>query len=149
MIQLKVINKLEEFPQVVNQDSFIEFLHNHLDKFGDSREAIKAAIEYTFSEEKGKGGFLLAALENDKLIGALVMNHTGMTHYIPENILVYIAVHEDFRGKGLGTKIIDKAREITQGEIALHVEYDNPAKKLYERLGFDNKYAEMRLTNKE
>ena len=32
-----------------------------------------------------------------------------------------------------------------QGNIALHVEPDNPAIKLYEKLGFTNKYLEMRL----
>ena len=31
-----------------------------------------------------------------------------------------------------------------EGDTKLHVEYDNPAKRLYERLGFENKYAEMR-----
>ncbi len=102
-----------------------------------------------FSKAQGKGGFLLAALENDKLVGALVMNATGMEDYIPENYLVYIAVHSDLRGKGLGTKIIEKAREEAKGDIAIHVEYNNPAKKLYEHLGFETKYAEMRLKNKE
>lgn len=33
----------------------------------------------------------------------------------------------------------------TKGAIALHVEPDNPAKKLYEHFGFTNKYLEMRL----
>jgi ribosomal protein S18 acetylase RimI-like enzyme len=32
-----------------------------------------------------------------------------------------------------------------RGNIALHVEPDNPAKILYEKLGFTNKYLEMRL----
>lgn len=35
--------------------------------------------------------------------------------------------------------------EPTKGNIALHVEPDNPAKKLYENCGFTNKYLEMRL----
>ncbi|MDK2978441.1 MAG: hypothetical protein PWP52_1155, partial [Bacteroidales bacterium] len=30
-------------------------------------------------------------------------------------------------------------------DVKLHVEYDNPAKRLYERLGMTTKYAEMRL----
>ena len=33
----------------------------------------------------------------------------------------------------------------TEGDIALHVEPDNPAKFLYEKFGFTKKYLEMRL----
>ena len=37
------------------------------------------------------------------------------------------------------------AIQMANGDIALHVEPDNPAKILYEKLGFTNKYLEMRL----
>jgi ribosomal protein S18 acetylase RimI-like enzyme len=70
-----------------------------------------------------------------------------MKGYIPENILVYIAVNKEYRGKGIGGKLIDEAIKKADGEVALHVEYDNPAKRLYERKGFESKYAEMRLKN--
>ena len=40
---------------------------------------------------------------------------------------------------------MEQALKLTKGDVALHVEPDNPAKKLYERLGFTNKYLEMRL----
>ncbi|MDD2413380.1 MAG: GNAT family N-acetyltransferase, partial [Bacteroidales bacterium] len=69
--------------------------------------------------------------------------------FIPENILVYIAVDGQYRGKGFGAEIIKEAIKNTKGNIKLHVEYDNPAKRLYERLGFTSKYAEMRLENNE
>ena len=73
------------------------------------------------------------------------MNKTGMSGYIPDNILVYVAVDASLRGKGIGAQIIKKSFELAEGDIKLHVEYDNPAKRLYERLGMTTKYAEMRL----
>ena len=54
-------------------------------------------------------------------------------------------MHNKARGKGVGKKIMQKAIEIADGDIALHVEPNNPAKFLYEKLGFENKYLEMRL----
>ena len=78
------------------------------------------------------------------MVGAVIINFTGMKGYIPENILVYIASHQDYRGMGIGKKLMEMALENTEGNIALHVEPDNPAKKLYEKMGFTNKYLEMR-----
>jgi ribosomal protein S18 acetylase RimI-like enzyme len=54
-------------------------------------------------------------------------------------------VHRDYRGKGLGKELMNKALLYAKGDIALHVEPHNPAKFLYEKVGFDNKYLEMRL----
>jgi ribosomal protein S18 acetylase RimI-like enzyme len=85
-------------------------------------------------------------LTNDKkIVGVTVVNETGMSGYIPENILVYIATHKDFRGKGLGKKLMQEAINFAKGDIALHVEANNPAKHLYEKLGFTAPYLEMRL----
>ena len=40
--------------------------------------------------------------------------------------------------------MVERIQQECGGGIALHVEYDNPARRLYERLGFTSKYAEMR-----
>ena len=106
----------------------------------------KKSIDYAFSDDKGKGGFMVTASEDGVLVGVVVMNHTGMSDFIPEYYLVYVAVHKNVRGKGIGGKIIKQAIEHAETDVALHVEYDNPAKKLYERLGFESKYAEMRYS---
>jgi ribosomal protein S18 acetylase RimI-like enzyme len=87
-------------------------------------------------------------LADDNRIGAAIINKTGMKGYIPENILVYIATHKDQRGKGIGKQIMKTIIENTDGDIALHVEHENPALHLYKKLGFTNKYLEMRLTKK-
>jgi ribosomal-protein-alanine N-acetyltransferase len=146
MLDIRIVKKVSEF-QNTSAEEFIGFLHQHLGRFGDPVSDIKKCMDYAFSEEKGEGGFVLAAYHEGALVGGLIMNKTGMSGYIPENILVYIAVDAAYRGKGFGGEIIKKAFEIADGDIKLHVEYDNPAKRLYERLGFTNKYAEMRFQN--
>lgn len=144
MLKIKEIYKLEDFKPELTKKEFIDFLHTHLDRFGDPKDQIEMSIDYAFSKAEGKGGFLLAGFWEDKLVGGLVMNKTGMSGYIPDNILVYVAVDANMRGKGIGAQIIEKSFEIAEGDIKLHVEYDNPAKRLYERLGMTTKYAEMR-----
>lgn len=123
----------------------VDFLFANLDQYGDSRESIDAAIEYAISGGLKPGGIVILAKNDNNIIGAVVLNKTGMSGYIPENILVYIAVHKNARGTGLGKKLMQKAIDMTDGNIALHVEKDNPAKFLYEKMGFTNPYLEMRL----
>ena len=144
MLKMHVFRTEDEMKKFISREEFVDFLYNHLDRFRDSKDAIKKAISYAFSEAEGKGGFIVAAYYEDKLVGGLVMNSTGMKDFIPENILVYVAVDSTYRGKGFGKQIIREAAANCDGDIALHVEYDNPAKRLYERLGFESKYAEMR-----
>lgn len=126
-------------------NTLVIFLHTHLEEFGDSKEDIQKAFDYTFSEEQGKGGFILVGYEQNEIIGSVVLNQTGMQGYIPENILVYIATHKNQRGKGFGKQLMQKAIDEANGNIALHVEPNNPALYLYKKLGFENKYLEMRL----
>ena len=145
MLTIKDYNSFKEMENDISLNTLVDFLHTHLDRFGDSKEAIKKCIEYSFSQNEGCGGFVSAGFLENELAGAVVMNKTGMSGYIPDNILVYIAVNSKFRNKGIGGKLINHIIDKSEGDIKLHVEYDNPAKRLYERIGFTNKYAEMRL----
>ena len=88
-------------------------------------------------------------MDGDVMVGAVVVNKTGMQRYIPENILVYIATHNQYRGRGIGKKLMQETIKVCDGAIALHCEPDNPAKYLYEKLGFTSKYLEMRLPNEK
>lgn len=117
-----------------------EFLHDHLDKYGDELEAIHKCLKYVYN----RGGFITVGHEGDEVKGAVVINDTHMSGYIPEHILVYIAVDRSTRGQGFGKQLMQNVLERCDGDVALHVEPDNPAKRLYERLGFTNKYLEMR-----
>jgi ribosomal protein S18 acetylase RimI-like enzyme len=67
-----------------------------------------------------------------------------MAGYVPENLLLFIAVKSQARGRGIGGRLLKRVFEETTGMIKLHVEKDNPARRLYERAGFESKYLEMR-----
>ena len=121
-----------------------DFLFNHLDQYGDKKEDIMKAIDYALSDFHHQGGFVITAEENAQIVGTVVMLQTNMEGYVPENLLVYIAVHNDMRGRGVGKTLMQKAIKFSQGNIALHVEPDNPARFLYEKVGFETKYQEMR-----
>ncbi len=55
------------------------------------------------------GGFALVGTIDGKMAGAVIINRTGMEEYIPENILVYIAVDAALRGKGIGKQLMKKS----------------------------------------
>ncbi len=131
-------------PEEKEKNDIIEFLYTNLEEFGDAKEDITRAVDYALEERPSFGGFLLTSIHNEELSGVVVVNRTGMKGYIPENILVYIASHKKLRGKGIGKALMKKSVEQAEGDVALHVEPENPAKFLYEKIGFTNKYLEMR-----
>jgi len=135
----------EENPTNFSRSDITDFLYEHLDEFGDSKDAIRTCIAFAYGDKEGQDGFILIAHDDDVITGAVIMNHTNMSLYIPEHFLVYIAVNKDYRRQGIGKTMMEKIAENTEGDIALHVEPDNPARKLYEKMGFTNKYLEMRL----
>ncbi len=130
---------------MIERNAIATFLEIHLDEYGDKKEDIAKCLDYALNSGVSPGGFAVTAHDKDKIVGAVIVNRTGMEGYIPENILVYIAMHKDYRGHGIGKKLMLEAINNADGDIALHVEPNNPAKILYEKLGFTNKYLEMRL----
>ncbi len=147
MLKFKIYNPHTKM-SAVQKHTATEFLYKHLGQYGDKKPDIKKAVNYALEETPSFGGFVLERYdENENIVGIVVLNRTGMSDYIPKNILVYIAVDSAHRGKGYGEKLMNKAIELTEGDIALHVEKDNPARFLYEKVGFTNPYLEMRLSN--
>ena len=141
-LKYKLINKFSGPTSLVTNGEVKHFLFKHLEQYGDNLVDIQKAIDYVFESH---GGFILVQFFENKISGVVVINETGMSGYIPENILVYIAVDNKHRGNGFGKELMTCAIKSCTGDIALHVEKDNPARFLYENLGFTNPYLEMRL----
>ncbi len=144
MIQTKVFNTKNK-PNSKEKEGLIDFLFDNLQEYGDPKSDIEKAVNYALKETTSFGGFILVSYLENEISGIVVVNQTGMKDYIPENILVYIATHKNHRGKGIGKMLMKKTIDLAKGSIALHVEPENPARFLYEKVGFSSKYIEMRL----
>jgi hypothetical protein len=139
MLKIETILNLDDLEQRISKDTLIDFLHTHLDRFRDTKSAISKAIDYAFSQDPGRGGYLITAELDGKLVGAVVMNNTGW-----KSLFQYYLSTSRWMPQywtGIGAKLLHKAFDTADGDIASHVEYDNP-QTLYERVGFSTKYAE-------
>lgn len=144
MLQITKFNK-HNLPSLIEADFIAQFLYDHLEEYGDELEDIKAAMDFALEKNELPGGFILTIADNNSILAVAVVLNTLMSGFIPEHILVYIATHPDSRGKGIGKQLLNRIKQECVGDIALHVDSENPARKLYERVGFETPYLEMRL----
>jgi ribosomal-protein-alanine N-acetyltransferase len=143
-INIHVIRKRGDFPSWTDVDNLAKFIYENIKPYEDTLDDTRKAVEIAIDPDHPKGAFILVAEENQKPVGALIMLRTGMKGYVPENILLMVCVHPSMRGRGVGGQIIRKGIDLAEGDVKLHVEYENPAKQVYEKIGFTTKYAEMR-----
>jgi GNAT superfamily N-acetyltransferase len=141
------VNKESELPAWADRVAVAKFLHETMEPYNDPLEYVQAGLDYAFSEAEGKGGFIMLVRKDDRLAGACLMLETGMKGYVPETLLLMVSVAPELRGQGVGRILIERCLAECRGSVKLHVEYDNPARRLYERVGFTSKYAEMRWEN--
>lgn len=127
-------------------------LVNFLDDYGENAggpASIREAMEYALKNKPSFGGFILVTRRLRKIVAAIIANRTGMDGYNPTNIFVYAGFHPDVRGdEQLIKHIMHEAIEYADGEIAMHVKPGHPALELYETLGFQAQYLELRLDKK-
>ena len=144
MIETKIFDA-ENKPDSKEKERIVDFLYDNLEQYGDPKSDIQKAVDYALRERPSFGGFVFVGYMENEIVGIVVINETGMQGYIPENILVYIATHKNYRGKGIGRFLLQETIKLTKGSIALHVEPENPARFLYKKVGFTSKYIEMRF----
>ena len=139
-----VLRRLDDLPPWLTIKSLSRFVYENIKPYEDTLEDTRRAVEMALDPDRPEGAFILVAEKDRNPVGALIMLRTGMKGYVPENILLMVCVHPSMRGKGVGGQLIRKGIDTADGDVKLHVEYDNPARKVYEKIGFTSKYAEMR-----
>lgn len=147
-LEYSYFDRVEDLPPWLSLDLLADAFHHKMKPYHDTLQDVRRALEYGLGVDPGKdGGFVMTACRGQELVGGILMLRTGMGGYIPSWILLMVFVDPSLRGQGVGRQLIDRARARCDGDIKLHVEHDNPARRLYERVGFTSKYLEMRLSN--
>jgi len=124
----------------------IKFLSCNQGDYVIEKNDISSAIEYAMKDRPSFGGYVVTIEEEDQIVGATVVNKTGMAGYGPENILVYFATELDSKNYEMSRKLLEKTIKIAKGDIAFLVTPDNPWKSIFRRLGFESKLMEMKFS---
>ena len=141
---LHVIRNPREIPHWTDHGRIAGFFHETMRPWNDALPDVSKGLDHALSTTDDRSGFVLLAAHAEELSGGLAMLDTGLGGFVPKYLLLFVAVRPDLRGQGIGKTLVQQALSMCDGAVKLHVEYDNPAKHLYERLGFSTKYAEMR-----
>jgi ribosomal protein S18 acetylase RimI-like enzyme len=114
-MEFKIINKSTGQDKIYTNQIVAQFLFTHLEEYGDKVEDILKCTDYVMNPDKG--GNIVVGIDDNKIVGVVILTNTGMKDFIPENILVYIAVDNSQRGKGYGKQLMQKAISIAEGNI--------------------------------
>jgi RimJ/RimL family protein N-acetyltransferase len=110
--------------------------------------------------EEGNAVATVAENDNSRIVGMCEVERLHPGTYISHRGELGLVVVKEFRGKGIGTELMQRTLEKCKGKfdvVQLGVFRINPAKRLYERLGFqsygrdsfgvkrDNRFFEIEL----
>ena len=135
-LNIEIIDKKD---LMISHNDFLKTLDEWLVQFTDSMEEIEEAVENAFKE-----GYVICAFYEGVIVGITIISRSRFEKFFPKYHLSYIATKRDIKGKGIATQLLQKAIEVTGGDLSLHVEIENKrAIKLYEKMGLRKKYYRM------
>lgn len=124
--------------------SLVAFICTHTPN--TNKKDVIEALDYALKEKPSFGGFILALKKDHSFIASIVVNNTGMQGYKPDNIFVYVTIHEAYQNDEQVLKeIMCKALDMSNGDVALHIDPKSPIIKFYQKLGFTQRTLELRM----
>lgn len=127
------------------KSAVVHFLHAHATgiSYQVARNVVDCVLKYTPSF----GGFILADWAGNRLRALVVVNRTGMSGFGPDNLISFAVVNEEEElPMHLLEKLIRQAIHFSDGEIAFHLPKRHPAIKIFQDLGFQQDFVELRFS---
>jgi alanine racemase len=140
------LRSAKSLPDWLNISDIIEFIRQQMGSYSESENTIGYAIGYALSAVRPGKGFILLCVSEQRIIGVSVCIQTETYGFIPKNILLYLCVHPEFRGKGLGKGLLQDTLAAAGGDLKAHIQPGNPAAGFFKKMGFEKKFMEYRYT---
>ncbi|MCL7414303.1 MAG: alanine racemase, partial [ANME-2 cluster archaeon] len=148
-IQINHIQTEKELPDWITVWELIDFLQEHCRPFEDPVEIIRSSLDFALSTDYEGRGFLLIATADQSIVGVIVAIRNETIGFIPENVLVYVCVHKEYRNNGIGSWLVREAVERCDGDVKLHLVKHNPSLDFYKKRGFSDTHLEMRYLKED
>ena len=118
MTMIKIYNS---YPTISysKKAKLIRFLIQHQENLSLKEEVITHLVNYAFKETSSFGGFIVTEEENEEILGAMVVNNTGMKGYMPNNLIVASAFLPTSGKQGSMKRLLQKIMYLTRGDTAL------------------------------
>ncbi|SKC46908.1 pyridoxal-phosphate dependent enzyme [Maledivibacter halophilus] len=132
------IEKMEDMDDITI-DQLVNWIDSWMMEYTDPIDEIREAVTNAMET-----GFVLLAVIDNKVVGITVIINSGFETFIPTYHLAYIATNKNVKGRGIATQLLQRAIDLSNGNISLHVEKENKkAIKLYEKMGLRKSYVRM------
>ena len=104
-----------------------------------------AFVIFTREED---GHVTITVQEAEEYMAAAVINKTGMKGYSPSNLVVLLTLHRKIRNKKKVIEcLLEKITSYAKGDIAFHMDADNPTLQVFQQFGFKTHCLELRFEN--
>ena len=113
----------------------VNFLNTYQENPELDLSIIKHLVDYALKEIYSFGGFIVTEEDDQKIIGVMVINNTGMQGYMPNNLIVASAFIPGMLIQGASKRLIQKAIHFTKGDIAYLINSPQEKEQLQKNLG--------------
>lgn len=130
---------------ILEKSKLVNFLEANTENGQFTKDEITEALECAIKERASLGGFILIIREERELLGAMVVHATGMQNRTPKHRLSLFAIARSHRHNGIAKKLLEKAVKHAGTDIGIQLKPGNGEVSFFEKLGFREKYVEMRI----
>ena len=119
---------------------FLEATSNH------SKEIVQQSVDYAVKDCPSFGGYIFSINFDKEPIAVAVINKSGIPGFQSKNILVQFSIAENWKTIEFTKYFFGKLIELTNKDISLQLNSDNPNIPILQEIGFVPKALEFRYS---